>query len=121
MSSRTSNSEKRYHEPRFGCDFRGVRVHTGARAIGLNSHSLIVIISGFIIGGIIIIREYLTIVDIDRFSKIFIPGNLRGELTAGKYEVIIKDSLVELIPVDSDSGVWDPKIAGYEGARGDPR
>ncbi len=90
-------------------------------AIGLNIHSLIFIISGFIIGGIIIIREYLTIVDIDRFSKIFIPGNFRGELTAEKLEAIVKEGFVELIPVDSYGSVWDPKIAGFGRARGDPR
>ena len=38
-------------------------------------------------------------VKIDRFGKIFLPRKVRKKLNAEKFEIIIKDGVVELIPV----------------------
>lgn len=38
-------------------------------------------------------------VKIDKFGKIFLPRNIRKNLDADKFEVVVKDGVVELIPV----------------------
>jgi bifunctional DNA-binding transcriptional regulator/antitoxin component of YhaV-PrlF toxin-antitoxin module len=38
-------------------------------------------------------------VKIDKFGKIFLPRNVRKKLNAEKFEIVIKDGVVELIPV----------------------